>query len=229
LGIFFNAYIGSDFFGRGIFIALFALSIVSWIILIRKMFILRTLSALCKRLQKDVAANQSNLFAITIPNYSPYGQVYKTLKEKALALLEKNRHFMGDDTPTFLSRSDIDSIEADLDTSIALEIKHLEKDLFILSTAVSLAPFLGILGTVWGILLSLFAMQKESSMHSNSMIMDGLATALATTVLGLVIAIPALIAYNYLKNSIRCLYSDMHSFSNNLLSTLELQYRSVSL
>ena len=230
MGIFFNAYIGSDLFGKAIFIALFALSIVSWIILIRKFYTLRILSRLSKRFQKEVFAHQNNLFGIPIAGYNPYSQVYKAMREKATAILEKNRHFSSsEEKPTFLSQSDIDQIEGHLDSTMALEVKHLENDLFILSTSVSLAPFLGILGTVWGILLSLFAMQKESSMHSNAMIMDGLATALATTVLGLVIAIPALIAYNYLKNSIRCLYSDMHGFSSNLISTLELQYRKVEI
>jgi biopolymer transport protein TolQ len=52
--------------------------------------------------------------------------------------------------------------------------------------------------------------------------------ALATTVLGLVIAIPALIAHSYLKNSLKCFQTDMEDFSNLLISTIELQYRKVT-
>jgi biopolymer transport protein TolQ len=51
--------------------------------------------------------------------------------------------------------------------------------------------------------------------------------ALATTVLGLVVAIPALVAYNYLKNEIKDFEEDMHLFSNKLIATLEMQYRKV--
>ncbi|MGL5264266.1 MAG: MotA/TolQ/ExbB proton channel family protein, partial [Candidatus Rhabdochlamydia sp.] len=62
---------------------------------------------------------------------------------------------------------------------------------------------------------------------SNSVIIGGLSTALATTVLGLVIAIPALIAYNYLKHRISNYSSEMQDFLYELLSYLELQYRKV--
>jgi biopolymer transport protein TolQ len=58
-------------------------------------------------------------------------------------------------------------------------------------------------------------------------IIGGLSTALATTVLGLVIAIPALIAYNYLKHRINNYSSEMQDFLYELLSYLELQYRRV--
>jgi biopolymer transport protein TolQ len=105
----------------------------------------------------------------------------------------------------------------------------LEKDLFILSTSVTLAPFLGLLGTVWGILVTFSELQAGSSAGSNTAIIGGLSTALSTTVLGLVIAIPALIAYNYLKNNLRMFTSDMEDFLHNLISTLELQYRKVDI
>jgi biopolymer transport protein TolQ len=61
------------------------------------------------------------------------------------------------------------------------------------------------------------------------MIIGGLSTALATTVLGLVIAIPALIAYNYLKHRVANYSSEMQDFLYELLSYLELQYRRVDL
>ena len=106
-----------------------------------------------------------------------------------------------------------------------MELKKLDDNLFILHTIVSLAPFVGILGTVWGILISLFEMRGHSSALSNSAIISGLSTALGTTVLGLIIAIPALIAYNFLKNAHRTFYSQMQDFSHYLLSSVQLQYK----
>jgi biopolymer transport protein TolQ len=59
--------------------------------------------------------------------------------------------------------------------------------------------------------------------------MGGLAMALGTTVLGLLVAIPALIAYNYLKAKIAHLSADMEDFSQLLLTSVELQYRQVDI
>jgi biopolymer transport protein TolQ len=59
------------------------------------------------------------------------------------------------------------------------------------------------------------------------MVLGGLSLALATTVLGLLDAIPALIGYNYLKNTIRDFTTEMEGFSNEILAAVELQYRKV--
>ena len=61
----------------------------------------------------------------------------------------------------------------------------------------------------------------------NNEVLNGISMALATTVFGLVVAIPALISYNYLKNKIREFSKDMICFSNLLITNLEIQYRKV--
>src|SRR4029078_12125978 len=109
------------------------------------------------------------------------------------------------------------------------QVKHLEKNLYILSTTVSLAPFLGLLGTVWGILTTFSEMQSKTAGSTHQMVLGGLSLALATTVLGLLDAIPALIGYNYLKNTIRDLEVDMEGFSTEILASVELQYRQVDI
>ncbi|MBM3208613.1 MAG: MotA/TolQ/ExbB proton channel family protein [Chlamydiae bacterium] len=139
------------------------------------------------------------------------------------------QHGISKDTPIYLSSTDLDLLESHVYTTISTETKILEKDLFILSTSVTLAPFLGLLGTVWGILVTFSELQAGGSAGSNTAIIGGLSTALSTTVLGLIIAIPALIGYNYLKNHLRMYTSDMEDFLHNLLSTLELQYRKVDI
>ena len=100
----------------------------------------------------------------------------------------------------------------------------MEKNLYILSTIVTLAPFLGLLGTVWGILVSFSDLQGGVQ---SQMVLGGLSLALTTTVLGLIIAIPALIGNNYLRNAIKVIQNDMESFSNDVMASVELQYRQV--
>ena len=82
-----------------------------------------------------------------------------------------------------------------------LEIENLEKYLILLSTAVTISPFLGLLGTVWGIMSSFWDM---SSMHSANLtvVAPGIAEALVTTIAGLSTAIPAVIFYNMLVRKI---------------------------
>ena len=132
--------------------------------------------------------------------------------KKEIAYLKKN--------PLKAASSRIFSnfLRSDLELAVDIEFKRLTENLFILQTIVSLAPFVGILGTVWGILISLFEMRTSSASLNNSAIISGLSTALGTTVIGLVIAIPALIAYNALKNASRNLCSDLEQIARALLA-----------
>ena len=137
--------------------------------------------------------------------------------------MNKNHYLHADDKERiFLSQADLELIAANTYSTIATQHKILEKNLFILSTIVTLGPFLGLLGTVWGILLTFSELQGT---QGNSSMLSGLSMALATTVVGLVVAIPALIGYNYLKNRGKEYRRDMEHFSDLLLTNLELQYR----
>jgi len=89
-----------------------------------------------------------------------------------------------------------------------LEIENLERYLILLSTAVTISPFLGLLGTVWGIMSSFWDM---STMHSANLtvVAPGIAEALVTTIAGLATAIPAVIFYNMLVRKIDLVGNEM--------------------
>jgi biopolymer transport protein TolQ len=173
-------------------------------------------------------------FIIRKSQPSPFFDLYFVLKKYTLEVLNKNRKFgpqqsphSGENAHSYLSPTDIDFVQAHLMTTVANQTKHLEKNLFILSTIVSLAPFLGLLGTVWGILSTFSELQNHATSSGSGMVLGGISLALATTVLGLIDAIPALIGYNYLKNSVRDFQTDMEGFSNELLASVEMYYRKV--
>jgi biopolymer transport protein TolQ len=236
LQIFSSAYSQSDFFGKLIFLSLFLLSALCWIILIQRTWLTRKVRTLSLSFRDAFEKNKEHLLSLgkehlpqpskrEIPN--PFAEIFFTLKDKTLEILHKNHYFAkraGKEAVNYLSLSDLELIESHTLTTLSMQSKQLDKHLFILSTIVTLAPFLGLLGTVWGILIT-FSELHRGAASSNSLILGGLSTALATTVLGLVIAIPALISYNYLKTSTRKLSSDMEDFLYQLLSLLELQYR----
>lgn len=237
--IFFTSYSESDFFGKLIFLGLFALSVICWVVLIQKFWMLRKVKALSNAFLEAFEKNREQLLHLELsalpqaesPNLPhPLAQIFFSLKQKTHDILDKNLFFASQETKTgkpsaYLSETDLELVESHVLTTISTLNKRLEKNVFVLSTIVTLAPFLGLLGTVWGILLTFSELQSGASVSSNSAILAGLSTALVTTVLGLLIAIPALVAYNYLKNSLRTYSSDMEDFLYQLLSSLELQYR----
>ncbi len=89
-----------------------------------------------------------------------------------------------------------------------LEIERLERYLMLLSTAVSISPFLGLLGTVWGIMTSFWNMAAMQS-ATLTVVAPGIAEALVTTIAGLATAIPAVIFYNSLVRKIDLVGNEM--------------------
>jgi biopolymer transport protein TolQ len=103
----------------------------------------------------------------------------------------------------------------------ALErLDTIEQHLNILATTASVSPFLGLFGTVWGVMNSFLSMGQVGS-ASLAVVGSGVAEALITTVFGLGAAIPALVLYNYLVNNIRKEGSQMESFISRVTGNVE--------
>lgn len=237
---FFDAYQSSDFLGKAIFIGLLILSIASWVIILHKIWLTYLVRKNSNnfyslfQLQKSNPLNFDNELLNRQQKPNPFFDLYNVLKRHTVDILNKNRRFGNsasstEPTHSYLSQSDIEFVDAHLMSMIAAQVKFLEKNIFILSTVVSLGPFLGLLGTVWGILTTFSELQSASGGSTNQMVLGGLSLALATTVLGLIDAIPALIGYNYLKNTINDFETDMEGFSTEILASVEMQYRKVDI
>ncbi|MGB7978258.1 MAG: MotA/TolQ/ExbB proton channel family protein [Chlamydiales bacterium] len=227
---FISAYVQSDGFGKGIFWALFALSALSWTLLIHKAWIFYQVRKLSSEFANLFSEKEPLSLHFTPPKGRllevphPFFEIYKSLKQKTLQIINRN-HFFIPNAETTLSEADLGLIESQVQSALASQNKQLEKNLFILSTIATLGPFLGLLGTVWGILLTFSELHGRGISSSNAAMLAGLSMALATTVIGLVVAIPALVGYNYLRNAGREYRRDMEDFSQLLLATVELQYR----
>ena len=100
------------------------------------------------------------------------------------------------------------------------EISRLEKMMFFLATTGSVSPFIGLFGTVWGIMISFV---RIGAMRSASLqvVAPGIAEALVATAVGLFAAVPAVIAYNYFLGRIKDVIADMEDFSFEFLSIAE--------
>lgn len=237
--VFIDAYWQSDFLGKLIFLGLLLLSISSWVLILQKWWMTFQARKYSDQFYQSFEIQRMNPLGLETDQakrrnqLNPFFDLYIALKKYTLEVLNKNRRFgkqngvVNENGTSYLSPTDIDFVQAHLMTTVANQTKHLEKNLFILSTIVSLAPFLGLLGTVWGILSTFSELQTNASAGGHNMVLGGISLALATTVLGLIDAIPALIGYNYLKNSVRDFQTDMEGFSNELLASVEIYYRKV--
>ena len=117
----------------------------------------------------------------------------------------------------------IDAIRASLDAALVRENQKLNNLLVLLTIAISGGPFLGLLGTVVGVMITFAAIAATGDVNINA-IAPGIAAALVATVAGLLVAIPALFGYNYIVTQIKDVAADMHVFIDEFISKVAEQY-----
>ena len=113
-------------------------------------------------------------------------------------------------------------IEKVLDVSISREVERLESQLLVLATVASAGPFVGLFGTVWGIMTA-FRSIAASKNTSLAVVAPGIAEALFATAIGLFAAIPALIAYNKLQGEVAKIQARLETFADEFSSILSRQ------
>ncbi len=221
----FSAYQASDFLGKLLFLSLLFLSSFSWTYFLQRLFFFIKIKKANQHISFVLKEKTSPLSSPVPENpNTPFYEIYTCLQKQARLLLQKNHSHFDIKKQTFLTSADLSLLEDLLFLTLEKQGHLLEKNLFFLPTTITLAPFLGLLGTVWGILLT-FSEISSSSYGMNSSILPHLSMALSTTVAGLIVAIPSLIFYNYLKNEIEKTKKEMHLFAQNLMIQTELQYR----
>jgi biopolymer transport protein TolQ len=119
--------------------------------------------------------------------------------------------------------SGVDNVARAMKRATTVEITKLEKALTFLATTASATPFIGLFGTVWGIMN---AFRGLSATHSSSIqaVAPGIAEALIATAAGLAAAIPAVVAYNHFSHRIRVLAAEMENFAHEFLNIAERHF-----
>tara|TARA_R110002096_G_scaffold135954_3_gene288229 strand:+ start:2203 stop:3153 length:951 start_codon:yes stop_codon:yes gene_type:complete len=123
-----------------------------------------------------------------------------------------------------LTPPQMETVRMAMDRTIGEMVLFLERRMTFLATAVSGAPFLGLLGTVWGVMEVFSRVASSGASASIKLMAPGVAAALVTTVVALLVAIPAMFGYNFLINKIRTLILEMHNFAAELGAMLERQF-----
>jgi biopolymer transport protein ExbB/TolQ len=129
----------------------------------------------------------------------------------------------GEGRKVVLSLKSMEHVKRTLERSVAQESLKLESGLILLAIAVSGAPFLGLLGTVWGVMSTFGGIAMSGSANLQAMA-PGVAAALVTTVAGLLVAIPSMFGYNWLVHNLRVQTVELDNFAQELVSKMETEY-----
>ena len=135
----------------------------------------------------------------------------------------KNRFGKAEASEQYLSPQAIGAIKASLDATLVRENQKLSSLMVLLTIAISGGPFLGLLGTVVGVMITFAAIAATGDVNVAA-IAPGIAAALVATVAGLAVAIPALFGYNYLGSVIKNTSADMHIFVDEYISRITEAY-----
>jgi len=122
-----------------------------------------------------------------------------------------------------ISLESFQSVQVALERGVSAEALSLEKGMIILTTAVAGGPFIGLLGTVWGVMETFSGIAMAASASLTAMA-PGVAGALIATVVGLFVAIPAMFAYNLMITSIRGITQELDNFNSEIMTDLEHRY-----
>jgi len=215
-----QVYLTSDTVGQVIVVGLAVFSLIAWTVMLGKHFELKRLRLLNHSFDQRLRDERSLLDlpeSFRQRRSVPYADLFADAVEsywRAAAIgKEKNR----DST-----RARLEHAENALQRALARQTLRYESSMIFLATIVSGAPFLGLLGTVWGVMSSFSAISVQQT-ASIQTIAPGVAAALLTTVAGLVVAIPSMFGYNLLLANTRRLITEMENFASSLADRLELE------
>ena len=190
-------------------------SVVCWAIIFNKSRQLRRVQRYDRRFRRAFQSAQDFAFLAAAArrfSQSPMARLLRTAHR--YAAVSSNGSAPG------LSGRGLDRLRQTLDARLAVETGELEIGLPFLATTASVTPFIGLLGTVWGIMQSFHAVGQGGS-ASLVVVGPGISEALVATAAGLAAAIPAVIAYNYFLNRLHRMESDMQGFIEELLQMFE--------
>ncbi|RLU01144.1 DUF2341 domain-containing protein [Ketobacter sp.] len=160
------------------------------------------------------------------PLYHIYHKALSEVRNRVARSREQRVALSADvnaDANLYLAESAVNSIRSGLEAYVVREIQALNRNMVLLTIAVSGGPFLGLLGTVLGVMITFAAIAASGDVNIAA-IAPGVAAALLTTVAGLVVAIPALFGYNWLATRIKDMVADMHMFTDELVTRLAEKY-----
>ncbi len=228
---FLQSFTSSGFFGQAIVILLMLFSVVAWTAILYRFRIFARVNSQNKRFTAAFR-KERHPFSIFLRQQrfsdSPSYRIYLRCCQSAARTLGMEEADIADlleggISPHFLSPSQLQIIRESAERELADQILRLEKDMALLATTTTLAPFMGLLGTVWGVMEAFNGMAASASPTSSAVI-SGISSALLTTVIGLMVAIPTVFFYNMLSVRLRNETVGMDNFVQELIGEFHHAY-----
>lgn len=203
---------------------LLTVSLFSWSVIITKIFQLVRATTATKKFMDDYKESKTILDMPEdekryegAPAFELFYAGREELKYQFEHSPQKNQN------KKLIGSNGFDSVRVALEEAAMRESMALEKGMIVLSTAVAGGPFIGLLGTVWGVMETFSGIARANSASLTAMA-PGVAGALIATVIGLMVAIPAMFAYNFMVTKIRGITQELDSFSIRLATQIEHLY-----
>lgn len=207
--------------GKAIIVLLLILSVFAWSVMTAKAMQMRRAKKMNQYFDAEFRV-QPNVMAIFDRRVQVDGcPLFTTYQDGCFEL--ENRLKSSNGRRRYVSIKGMEHVKRALERSVAQESLKLESGLILLAIAVSGAPFLGLLGTVWGV-MSAFTHVALAGKPDLVTLAPGVAAALVTTVAGLLVAIPSMFGYNWLVHNLRVMTVQLDNFAQELVSRIETEF-----
>ena len=205
----------SSLFGLVILLILVCFSLVSWSIMFNKWRLYKKvdvqneifLNSFRRTKKFTEALGQANTLRL-----SPLSALFLAGYNELRDIVERRSGGNPTNAPATLSDDDLEILRMTMERSTAEEVGNLEKHVVFLATTANASPFLGLLGTVVGVMDAFWSIGERGS-ASLAVVAPGIAEALLATIVGLGAAIPAVIGYNWANNKLKFYFDKASNFS----------------
>jgi len=214
-----------------VLLILLLMSVASWAIIFSKYFVMRRATRRSAKFLElyNASGNFGNLFSSTKHISGPLAEVFRAGYTEILKIRRSRgggsaqASAAGTGSPEAMGTElgVVELVERALKRTMSSEISKLESSLTFLATTGSAAPFIGLFGTVWGIMTSFMGLAGSEGVPTLHAVAPGIAEALIATAIGLAAAIPAVIAYNYFVSRVKKVDVDMDNFASEFLNIVD--------
>ena len=208
---------------KAIIACLVVFSIVAWSVMISKAIQMRRAKTLNHFFTAEFRSQKAVLEVFDRRIQADGCPMFMVYQAGSLELDARLKNPVDGARKRFVSLKGMEHVKRTMENTVAQESLRLESGLILLAIAVSGAPFLGLLGTVWGV-MSTFGHIAQQGSATMAAMAPGVAAALITTVAGLLVAIPSMFGYNWLVHNLRVLTVDLDNFAQELVSKMETEY-----
>jgi len=209
--------------GKTILMVLMVFSIFAWWVMAFKALQMRRAKKLNQFFDAEFRA-QKNVLGIFDRRIQVDGcPLFTVYNDGSLELDARLKDPATEGRKKYVSLKSMEHLKRTLENAVARESLKLESGLILLAIVVSGAPFMGLLGTVWGVMITFADVGRLGSADLVTMA-PGVSTALVTTVAGLLVAIPSMFGYNYLIHNLRVRSVELDNFAQELVSKMESEY-----